>query len=156
MTISSARFPCLDHVPIGHARLVGACLAAVTRIAADEGGKVQVSVSETAPLERLTQWLESYFAGFVSPNYIEDGVRHIAALLAPEWQFVTLKKRPAVAERWHVLVRFQPEDAYVTLAFCGPCMPTTWCSSRTRFTSSSSGAAMPDWTGGPKAYIRTA
>lgn len=79
-----------------------------------------MSDSETALLEHLTQWLESYFAGFVSPQYIEDGVTQIASLLASQWQFMALKKRPAVDELWHVLVRFQPEDAYFTFSFHRP------------------------------------
>ena|SRR5690348_14833127 len=81
---------------------------------------MQMSGSETAQLERLRQWLGGYFAGIVCPQYVEDGVRLIATLLAPEWQFVALKKRPAVDERWHVLVRFQPEDAYFTFSFHRP------------------------------------
>jgi hypothetical protein len=79
-----------------------------------------VSGSETALLEHLTHWLEGYFTGIVSPQYIEDGVTQIATVLAPEWQFVALKKRPAVDERWQVLVRFQPEDAYVAFSFHRP------------------------------------
>jgi hypothetical protein len=81
---------------------------------------VQVPGSETALLEPLTEWLESYFAGIVSPDYVEDGVKRIATLLAPEWQFLALKKRLAVDERWHVLIRFQPEDSYFTFSFHRP------------------------------------
>ena len=79
-----------------------------------------MSGSEVALLERLTQWLESYFAGIVSPQYIEDGVRQIATLLAPEWQFVALKKRPAGDDRLYVLVRYQPEDACFSFSFHRP------------------------------------